>query len=445
MSIHLRASIQRFFYSALYYCLTPLLFARLLIKHKKTRAYRAQRQALRLAERLAYFSYPPQQLSPIWLHTVSVGEFIAALPLIKRVQQDYPHYPLIISCTTTTGSAQIIKTFADDIARQKILHVYLPYDLPGAMQRFFCKLKPCLGIIMETEIWPNMLHQAQQMDIPLLLLNARMSARSARGYQRISALTQVSLAQFSEIAAQDILDAERLIKLGADKDTTHVTGSIKFDIQLNPDDRRAGELLRQQLNWQHNKVLIAASTHQGEDEIILDIYQQLQKKQPLLRLIIVPRHPERFQAVYKILSADKHVVQKRSMLKDYNLNDDPPVDILLGDSMGEMMRYYYCADIVFMGGTLVPTGGHNILEPAALGLPIVYGPHMFNFKAISESFLMYQAALQVTDKAFLQQALTDLLADDARTASMAAQAKKLVQQNSGAVEKMMTLIKAYLP
>jgi len=434
-------------YTLLYYCLTPVFFIRLLLKHQKSNAYKEQRQSLRLAERLGFFSraeFNPEELAPVWFHTVSVGEFIAALPLIRKVMQDYPHYPLVITCTTTTGSAQIIKTFSAEINQGKILHVYLPYDLPGSMRRFLKSIRPRLGIIMETEIWPNLLHAAQQMNIPVWLLNARMSARSAKGYARIKGLTRTALQQFTGIAAQDALDAERLKKLGAGEDGLFITGSIKFDIKLNPEDSDAGKILRRQLHWQNNSVLIAASTHKGEDEILLSVYQQLKQHHPDLVMIIVPRHPERFQAVYQLLTAEKNSVIRRSVMSDRAINKDKPVDILLGDSMGEMMRYFACADLVFMGGTLVPTGGHNILEPAAMGLPIVYGPHMFNFKAVSDLFLNYQAAFQVADKDSLQQTLNTLLADKKLADIMARQAQQLIEQNAGAMDKMLLLLKPYL-
>jgi len=442
--------MSRFLYTLLYYCLTPLLFLRLLIKHQKSNAYKEQRQSLRLAERLGFFSTPDvlkseqQIFRPVWFHTVSVGEFIAALPLIRKMMQDYPQYPLVITCTTTTGSAQIIKTFSDEIHQEKLFHVYLPYDLPGAMQRFFTAVRPSLGLIMETEIWPNLLHTAQQMGIPICLLNARLSARSAKGYHRISGLIKTALQQFSAIAAQDILDSERLQKLGAKSASLSITGSIKFDIQVKPEAIQAGRILRQQLHWQDNRVLIAASTHKGEDEILLSVYQALKQRHPSLVLIIVPRHPERFNSVFQLLNTNNNMIIKRSVMKGETINADSPVDILLGDSMGEMMTYFACADLVFMGGTLVATGGHNILEPAAIGLPIVYGPHIFNFNAISELFLHYQAALQVSDKDTLIQALNHLLSDKAESDRMAAQARQLIEQNAGTVDKMMLLLKPYL-
>ena len=185
--------MPRFFYSLLYYCLTPLFFLRLLLKHQKSRAYKEQRQALRLSERLGIFQKPQWSHAPIWLHTVSVGELIATLPLIKKIRQNKPVYPLVITCTTTTGSAQILKLFSKEIAQGEIFHIYLPYDLPGAMQRFLKAIQPRLGLIMETEIWPNLLHSADQLNIPMWLLNARMSERSAQGYQRIQSLIKTCL------------------------------------------------------------------------------------------------------------------------------------------------------------------------------------------------------------------------------------------------------------
>jgi len=446
--------MSRFLYTLLYYCLTPLLFLRLLIKHQKSRQYKEQRQDLRLAERLAFFDNKAftnkGQANPIWFHTVSVGEFIATLPLIKQVMLEYPQFHLLISCTTTTGSSQIIKTFSTEIKQGKIFHVYLPYDLPGSMRRFLKKTQPHLAIIMETEIWPNLLHATQQMNIPIWLLNTRMSARSAKGYKRFKGLIKTTLQEFTGIAAQDKLDAERLIQLGAKAESLTITGSIKFDIQLDLKELEAGHELRQQLNWQDKKVLIAASTHQGEDEILLNVFQNLRKHYPQLVMLIVPRHPERFQSVYQLLTTSDYTIAKRSEI-NIKQKTKPPfikggsaIDILLGDSMGEMMRYFACADMVFMGGTMVPTGGHNILEPAAMGLPIVYGPHMFNFNAINELFIHYQAALQVADEAGLEKALHLLLSDEKRADEMAAKAKQLIAKNAGAKDKMLALLKPYL-
>jgi len=222
--------MARFIYSFIYYCLTPIMLLRLIIKHQKTKHYKDQRQDLRLQERLGLFNYPVQQQSPIWIHTVSVGEFIASLPLLKQLIKTHP---LIITCTTTTGSTQINKTFATQIKQNRAFHVYLPYDLPGSIRRFLNTTRPCLGLIMETEIWPNLLYESKQQSIPVWLLNARLSARSAKGYARFKTLTHMTLQQFSGIAAQDDSTARRLKKLGANAESLFVTGSIKFDIHLD--------------------------------------------------------------------------------------------------------------------------------------------------------------------------------------------------------------------
>jgi 3-deoxy-D-manno-octulosonic-acid transferase len=435
------------FYRLLHYFLTPFLLLRLLFKHQKSRSYTEQRQSLRLAERFGVFKRPKfsSELSqpPIWFHTVSVGEFIASLPLIRKMMQDYPLHPILITCTTTTGSAQIIKIFTTDIQQGHVFHCYLPYDLPGSMKRFLQRTQPCLGLIMETEIWPNMLHVAKQMSIPLWLLNARMSARSAKGYCRVSKLIGDALQQFSGIAAQDILDAQRLSQLGACEHTLHVTGSIKFDIQLDPNDCEKGLVLRKRLCWQDKHVLIAASTHNGEDDLCLRVFRALRQQYPQLVMIIVPRHPERFQSVYQLLNDSNFNVIKRSAIND-TLSNASATDVLLGDSMGEMMHYFACADLVFMGGTLVSTGGHNILEPAAMGLPIVYGPYMFNFSAINELFLHHQAARQVSDVDSLEKTLSELLGNKKRADKLAHNAQQLIKNNAGAMANNLALLKPYL-
>jgi 3-deoxy-D-manno-octulosonic-acid transferase len=437
--------MYRLLYTLLYSALTPLLFLRLLLKHQKSSAYKNERQPLRLAERLGIFRPPvwANQLHsrPIWIHTVSVGELVATLPLISKIMQQAPQLPLVITCTTTTGSAQISKRFAAEIKARRVFHVYLPYDLPGSMQRFLNKTRPGLGIVMETEIWPNMMYLAKQSNLPVWLLNARMSSRSAKGYARFQQLTQSTLRCFTGIAAQDALDAGRLKSLGAAEESLHITGSIKFDLTIDPNDRQEGKLMRELLNWQDKKVLIAASTHKGEDEQIFNVFKQLRQSHAELVLIIVPRHPERFQSVFQLLSQNEYELLRRSQMDQAW---QQPVDILLGDSMGEMMKYYACSDMVFMGGTLIHQGGHNILEPAALGLPIIYGQHMFNFYAINELFLQYQASVQVKNEAELAQTLEQWLEQPQTAEALGKKAEKLMQQNSGALEKCLQLIRPYL-
>jgi len=445
--------VSRFLYNLLYYVLTPLLFLRVIIKHYKSSEYKNERQPLRLNERLGLFSAPEFNIkpelntvpggttAPVWIHTVSVGEFIAALPLITKIQQEFPHLSLVITCTTTTGSAQIHKVFIEQINSAQVFHVYLPYDLPGSVNRFLHKVKPCVGIIMETEIWPNLFAAAKSRSVPLYLLNARMSARSAKGYQRFARLTEQTLRMLSGIAAQDSLDANRLLELGALNETLQVTGSIKFDIKVSDQAVQQGKQLRQQLGWEFNKVFIAASTHQGEDEMLLEMYQNLRLNHPELVMLIVPRHPERFQQVFQMLETSGLNVLKRT---ETEKNINAGIDILLGDTMGEMMNYFACSDLVFMGGTLVPTGGHNIIEPAALGLSIVYGPYMFNFHAINELFLEYEAALQAQGSEQLKKLLHQLLTDDERCRIMGEKAKQLVEQNAGALDKMFVMIHPYL-
>ena len=441
--------MQRFLYTSLYYLLTPLLFLRLLLKHRKSADYKTLRQPLRLAERLGIITQPvfASARQPVWIHTVSVGEFLATRPLMTKLLDDYPDYPLVITCTTTTGSAQILKTFAREIAQQRIFHCYLPYDLPGSVRRFLNRINPSLGLIMETEIWPNLLLECERRKLPVWLLNARMSARSAKGYARFGRLSRNTLQKFTGIAAQDVLDAGRLKELGAEEKSLHITGSIKFDIKVQPEDRAAGQALRRQLHWQSRRVLIAASTHKGEDEQILTVFQNLRVKYPELVLLVVPRHPERFQSVYQMLreNAMGLTIIKRTEIAGACARE-PSIspDILLGDSMGEMMRYFACSDLVFMGGTLVPVGGHNILEPAALALPVVYGPHIFNFYAINELFLQYQAARQVQDTAELEQVLDSLLSAKEERRRMAEKARQLIEQNAGALDKIMALIRPYM-
>ncbi len=406
-------------YSFIFTLLLPLILLRLYLRERKSPAYRE-----RLSER---FGFGERIKAPvIWLHAVSVGEVQAAKPLITRLQKQYPEHTLVVTTMTPTGAERVA-----DI-KGNIQHRYVPYDTPGCIKRFLNRIQPSMLIIMETEIWPNMLHYCHQRKIPSLLVNARMSERSARGYARFSALTRSTLNKFSSIAAQGKIDAERLIKLGSDPAKTHITGSLKFDLTPPADLEVRARTLRSQ--WGVNrKVWIAASTHKGEDEQLLDAFETLQQHLPETLLILVPRHPERFDEVAKLCQARGFTLVRRS--EQHNCQSE--TTIFLGDSMGEVMLFFAASDIAFVGGSLVAAGGHNLLEPALLGIPVLTGPHMFNFAEIHRLLLQAKASLEVENSRHLAKELRQLFNDPSLSHTMGEQGKRLVAQNRGALDNVM--------
>jgi 3-deoxy-D-manno-octulosonic-acid transferase len=316
----------------------------------------------------------------------------------------------------------------------------LPYDFPGAVRRFVQRISPQLGLVMETEIWPNLIFYCHQQGIPLIYTNVRLSERSWRGYNRFRFLFSQILKLVSKFAVQSESDARRLIQLGAPEHKLSITGSLKFDINLPPSVSEAGESIRRQIGW-NRPVLIAASTHEGEELLVIEVYHRIRSNLPELLLIIVPRHPERFTAVAKMCVKDGlNTIQRTEM--SAQLSSD--IEVLVVDTMGELPMFIAAGDVTFMGGSLVPVGGHNLLEAAALGQPVVFGPHMFNFAEISEMFLQQGAGVQVFGIDELAEVCERLLLDGVIRDQYGTQGEKLVQQNRGALEQVMEFIRAEL-
>ncbi len=285
----------------------------------------------------------------MWIHTVSVGEFIAVLPLIKLLQQQHPNIPLLITTTTMTGSDQVINHLGNSV-----FHSYIPWDLPDAMARFYKTVNPRLVLVMETEIWPNLLYQAKKRATPIVLINARMSEKSAKSYQRIGRFTHKVINYFSQICVQSEADSKRLLSLGVPVDKLSTTGNLKFDLVIDKSLIEKSLLIKQQLQWEKNNILLASSTHQGEDEMVLVLFNQLKQKQPELKLILVARHPERFKFIEGLARKNSTFVSRRS---EINPDYQGKCDILIGDSLGEMLLYFNMASIVIMGGTFIKHGG----------------------------------------------------------------------------------------
>ena len=317
----------------------------------------------------------------------------------------------------------------------KVIHRYMPYDLPGSMSRFFDLISPVLVLIMETEIWPNLLYQCRARGIPVALVNARLSAKSVQGYRRVQALIAPALETFSVIAAQTVADATRIGSLGVSNHRIHITGNLKFDFTLPPSTQEVGGVLRRQWGEGRN-VWIASSTHEGEEDIVLDAFARIQYQYPDALLVLVPRHPERFARVGALCRQRKFSVAMRSSQAKTFCH----INVFIGDSMGELPFFYAASDIAFVGGSLVPIGGHNMIEPAALGLPILLGPYLCNFAEIGKRLVHQKAAFSVNSAESLAGEVLRFFRDPNLRYSAGGEGKKLVAADRGAGERVVKLV-----
>ena len=420
---------MRLLYSALFYCLLPALVLRMLWRSRLAPAYRQ-----RLPERFGCFpGREPGAAPAIWVHAVSVGETVAAAPLIESLLGQFPDYPIVVTTTTPTGSERVRALFGD-----RVFHVYAPWDLPGPLRRFLHRTRPGLLVIMETELWPNMLHQARAAGCDILLANARLSERSARGYARVAGLTRQMLGEINTLACQSLADSERFLALGATPSAVQVTGNTKFDLVLD-DSLRAGALqLRQSFSAGGRPVLVAASTHPGEELLILAAYRRIRGALGDCLLVLVPRHPERFEEVFGLCRDQGWQVVRRSAGGHPGAADD----ILLGDTMGELPLLLGTATVAVFGGSLLGRGGHNVLEAAAWGVPAVTGPHMENFAQVTELLCAAGALVQLESatSAALDACLLELLGNQARREHMGAAATRVVAENRGASGRLLALV-----
>lgn len=421
----------RWFYSVMFTCLLPYVFLRLWVRSLKLPAYRR-----RWAERLGLVPLPPLE-NVLWIHAVSVGEAISTVPLIHRIRSTYPDTPILITTTTPTGSERVQAAFKDMLGKQ-IYHCYMPYDLPWALHIFFQRIKPRLLILMETELWPNLLQACYERELPVIIANGRLSPISARRYRWLGPFMRAMIKPIQAVAAQSTIDAERFRALGINAQTIWETGNIKFDLELPPYLQEAGIELRQDLGAER-LVWIAASTHEGEETIALNVYATLKKQFPQLLLVLVPRHPDRFNKVAHLCTERGFQLVRRSQRQPCTLQ----TDIFLGDTMGELPLFYAASDVAFVGGSLVPVGGHNLLEPAALGLPLLSGPQLFNFAAISEMLLAAKGIIIVPDEAALRDRLAHLLSDSTLRKQHGQFAKMVVEKNRGAIDRLLGLIDHY--
>jgi len=418
--------MARFIYTVFFFLITPLILLRLLYRSLKAPAYRQ-----RIAERFGVFAAPDFSDS-IWVHAVSVGETIAAVPLIKQLQLRYPQTPIVVTTMTPTGSERVSALLGD-----AVFHVYAPYDLPMAISAFIHRVKPKLLIIMETELWPNTILGCRKHAIPVILANARLSEKSATGYQRFAMLTQPMLNALSRVVAQGRADAERFLSLGLRAEQVQVGGSIKFDISLPEPLKDESLQLKSRWTQQGKKLLwIAASTRLGEDDIILKAFGSLIQRWPDLVLLLVPRHPERFKQVAELSREAGFNTALRS--SPAHFTDD--TQVIIGDTMGELLLLYGCADIAFVGGSLVDTGGHNMLEPAVWGLPVITGESNFNFAEISHLLQANKALVIVSDSDSLARQVGDFVESADKRAEAGLRAKAVIAENSGSLDRLLGAI-----
>jgi len=411
------------------YLLTPGF-----ILHLAWRGLRYPAYWRRWPERFGYLSELPGD-RVIWVHAVSVGEVRSAAALIGRLMELYPSHRILVTTMTPTGSEQVRDLFGDAVS-----HAYVPYDFPGCVRRFMTRVKPDFAVIAETEFWPNLFRACAARSIPLVLVNVRLSQASLQGYLWVPQTARAMLSNASIICAQTRNDAHRLKTLGVDEALIHVTGNLKFDAPVPNDVLVQGGELRE-LWGRERPVFVAGSTHRGEERKLLDAFARLRERHPRLLLVVVPRQPERFGSVARLCRSAGYRVTRRSVDRGPLAAD---VDILVGDTMGELQKLYSAGDIAFVGGSLARRGGHNILEACAVGRPVLFGPHMFHFEEIGALALDHGAGRQVHDAASLASAAAAYL-DHAEARRIAGEAaRELVAVNRGALDRTLALMREVL-
>jgi len=395
----------------------------------------------------ARFGFLPNNLlldNPIWLHAVSVGEAVVVKGFIDALRRDYPGKKIVITTVTATGNK-----IAKSLARPGDFVTYFPLDLSFIVRRVIKKINPCLVVVAETEVWPNFITILNKKNIPIAIINARISDKSFKGYKKVLFFIKPVLNRVTLFCAQTKSDALKLKELGVDADKIKVTGNMKFDGSLKENNQKELDLLRKNLKVKEtDKIFIAGSTHAGEEEIVLDVYKSLKIKFNDLKLILVPRHPERSQEVGRLVEMRGFQAAYISHL--FGAGDlgsvayNQPEIVYILDTVGQLMDYYAISDIVFVGGSLIPKGGHNILEPAFLGKPVIIGPNMFNFRDIAELFVRRQACIMVNNMDELQNAVNSLLGDSAKIFKLTENAKALIGENRGATVRNLGYVKSYL-
>jgi 3-deoxy-D-manno-octulosonic-acid transferase len=415
-------------YSAALYLLLPITVYHLIWRGFRQRAY-----LLRWDERYARYGEAASGDEHLWIHAVSVGEVNAAAPLVNALLRDHPQQRVLITTITPTGSERVAALWGDRVA-----HVYLPYDLTGAVARFLGHFRPKVALIVETELWPNLLFACRDHGVPTFLVNARLSERSLRGYRALRPLVGRALRTMRAVAAQSDADARRFLRLGARADQVIVCGNLKFDTRVDPAIDTFAQEFRARVAGR--PVWIAASTHPDEEALVLAIDRHLRTRWPDLLMLWAPRHPERFRPATQLAIDTGLQVATRKLTRLPDRDDA----VFVIDTLGELMSFYACADVAFVGGSLQPVGGHNLLEPAAVGTAIVTGPHLHNFSDIAEQLQQAQAVRIAADATAVAADIETLLADEQERERMAIAGRALVEQGGGALHRTLDLIASHV-
>ena len=421
----LPVSFLRQVYTVLFALLTPALLFRLYLRARNNQNY-----FHRWPERLGIYHGDAPAERMIWIHAVSVGESMAAVPLIQALSEKFDGIGILVTTTTPTGAETIDRMLGGIVS-----HVYFPYDLPFALRRFFDRFKPLLFVILETELWPNTIAFCKTRAIPIVLANARLSERSLKSYRRISGLSRQIVRSINFIAAQTTQDQERFIALGADPTGVDVIGSLKFDLDLPASLHERAEVLRRELGV-NRPILMAASTRVGEERIVLQALVEIKTNMTGILLVLAPRHPERFDEVAELCREFRLTIVRRSQ----RILCAPDVDVYIVDTMGDLPQFYAAADVAFVGGSLLPFGGHNVLEPASLGTPVLVGPHTYNFSEICRLLESAGALRVVGDGASFAQTALEWLTDSNERDRVGNTGSEIVRQHRGATQRTVEII-----
>ncbi len=421
--------MSRIIYSLLLYLAVPLVLLKMYFRGRKAPAYHK-----RWGERFAWIKAIPEDKPVIWVHSVSVGETIASAPMVKQLMVLYSNHQFVVTTMTPTGSDRVKALYGNTVH-----HVYCPYDLPDVQNRFLNRIRPSLALMVETELWPNTIAACHKRKIPVVIANARLSEKSAKGYGKLGGLTRRMMQQITLVACQNKADGERFKQLGLADQQLKITGSVKFDITVAPEIHTQAKALRN--SWESEaggkrNILIAASTHQGEDEQILAAFKQILLQNPNTLLVLVPRHPERFHQVFQLIEKSNLSAIRHSQTSETS----PNTQVVLGDTMGELMKLYATADVAFVGGSLIESGGHNMLEPAALGIPVLSGPSIFNFHEISQELVNSGGMKLVQSVDELAHQTSELLASPELRETMGQSGKVFVESNRGALLKVLNIV-----
>lgn len=420
---------MRLLYTLVVYFLAPFVLLRLFWSSLKNPVYRSRWQ-----ERFGFFSWDNVNKPVIWIHAVSVGEVNAATPVINRLLEQHSRYQLLITTVTPTGAITVDQHFGKDIR-----HLYLPYDLPFSVKQFLKVIQPSILITMETEIWPNLYQACKHSGIPLLIINARLSHKSATGYQFVSGLMEQTLSLVDIIAAQTSDDATRFISFGASKEKVFVTGNLKFDIAIPQSITEQAQSLKRYFSV-NRPIWIAASTQEGEERLILDAHNKILADYPDAILILAPRHPERITKVSYLCENMGFIYVKRTDQTPFTEKHS----VYLLDTLGELQLHYAASQLAFVGGSLVKTGGQNMMEPASLGLPVISGPHTYNFTEITELLSDQEVLICVSNEVELANEVCKLLGDANRRHSIGEKGREVIESNRGNIDRLMQLIEPYL-